>query len=89
MGSPRRTSGRPEGEGEALAASPMDTDLYSMGAHFCDCHPELVEEVVGHSARIETEGMSGYAEADGVEVDEAFGMLLTGLAVRYYTAVAG
>jgi hypothetical protein len=67
----------------------MDTDLYSMGAFFSDEHPELVEEVVDRSAEIERTGLSAYAAASGIDVEEAFGMLLTGLAVRYYKAVAG
>jgi len=67
----------------------MDTDLYSMGAFFSDQHPELVDEVIGRSAEIERTGLAAYAEASGIDVEEAFGMLLTGLAVRYYKAVAG
>ena len=31
------------GAGDAFVESLMDTDLYSMGAFFCDQHPELVE----------------------------------------------
>jgi hypothetical protein len=67
----------------------MDTDLYSMGAFFSDQHPELVDEVVERSTEIEGTGLSAYAAAAGIDVEEAFGMLLTGLAVRYYKAVAG
>ena len=67
----------------------MDTDLYSMGAFFCDQHPDLVEEVVARSAEIEKAGLSAYASAAAIDVEEAFDTLLTGLAVRYYTAVAG
>jgi hypothetical protein len=67
----------------------MDTDLYSMGAFFCDQHPELVDEVVARSVEIEDRGLAAYAEAGAIDVEEAFGMLLTGLAVRYYKAVAG
>ncbi len=67
----------------------MDTELYSMGAFFCDQHPELVDEVVERSAEIERRGLSAYAEAASIGVEEAFGTLLTGLAVRYYKAVAG
>lgn len=66
----------------------MDTDLYSMGAFFCDQHPELVEEIVATSAAIEERGLSGWAAAEEIGLEEAFGMLLTGLAVRYYKAVA-
>lgn len=67
----------------------MDTDLYSMGAYFSDQHPDLVEEVVARSAEIEERGLGAWAEQEGIEVEEAFGMLLTGLAVRYYKAVTG
>ena len=81
-------------EAAAAAADPfveslMDTDLYSMGAFFCDQHPQLIEEVVARSAEIEQAGLSAYAAASSIDVEEAFGMLLTGLSVRYYKAVAG
>jgi hypothetical protein len=74
---------------DAFIESLMDTDLYSMGAFFCDQHPELVDEVVRRSVAIEKQGLEGYAEAEGMSVEEGFKTLLTGLAVRYYTAVAG
>ncbi len=67
----------------------MDTDLYSMGAYFSDQHPDLVDEVLRRSAEIEQRGLGAWAEREGIEVEEAFGMLLTGLAVRYYKAVTG
>ena len=67
----------------------MDTDLYSMGAFFCDEHPGLIEEVVQRAEAIEAQGLEGWAEATGTPVEEAFRTLLTGLAVRYYKAVAG
>jgi len=67
----------------------MDTDLYSMGAYFCDRHPELVEEVVGRSVAIEQQGLEAFAASEGITVEEGFRTLLTGLAVRYYKAVAG
>ncbi len=75
--------------GDAFVESLMDTDLYSMGAFFCDQHPELVDEVVERSSEIERSGLNGYATSSGIDVEEAFGMLLTGLSVRYYKAVAG
>lgn len=78
----------PEGS-DSFVESLMDTDLYSMGAFFCDQHPELVDEVVDRSAEIERAGLSAYASTSGIDVEEAFGMLLTGLSVRYYKAVAG
>lgn len=77
------------GAEDAFVESLMDTDLYSMGAFFCDQHPDLVDEVVARSAEIEAGGLSGYAASSGIDVEEAFGMLLTGLSVRYYKAVAG
>jgi len=84
-------SGRREGGDEAagFVRSLMDTDLYSIGAFFCDEHPELVEEVVRRSGEIERTGLERYARAHGEPVERAFETLLTGLAVRYYKAVAG
>ncbi len=76
-------------EGTSFVESLMDTDLYSMGAFFCDQHPELIDEVVERSSEIERAGLSSYASSASIEVEEAFGMLLTGLSVRYYKAVAG
>jgi hypothetical protein len=80
---------RTEGVDDGFVESLMDTDLYSMGAFFCDQHPELVEEVIARSDEIERRGLSAYAAATSIDVEEAFGMLLTGLSVRYYKAVAG
>jgi hypothetical protein len=67
----------------------METDLYSMGAFFCDQNPELVDEVVARSEAIEGTGLERWSEDSGVPIEEAFRTLLTGLAVRYYKAVAG
>ena len=39
----------------------MDTELYSIGAYFCDEHPELVDEVVSRSEEIERAGLEEYA----------------------------
>ena len=75
--------------GDDFVASLMDTDLYSMGAFFCDQHPELIDEVVARSAEIEAAGWPPTRGEAAIDVEEAFGMLLTGLAVRYYKAVAG
>lgn len=74
---------------DSFIESLMDTDLYSMGAFFCDQHPDLVDEVVRRSVAIEDQGLEGFAEHEGVSVEEGFRTLLTGLAVRYYKAVAG
>ena len=76
-------------EGATFIESLMDTDLYSMGAFFCDQHPELVDEVVRRSVVIEEGGLQQYAKSEEVSVEETFRTLLTGLAVRYYKAVAG
>lgn len=77
------------GAESAFVESLMDTELYSMGAFFCDQHPELVDEIVERSGEIEGAGLQQWAERGGVEIEEAFGVLLTGLAVRYYKAVTG
>jgi hypothetical protein len=66
----------------------MDTSLYSMGAYFTDQHPDLVDEVIAQSEAIEDIGLRGYADENGLPLDECFNTLLTGLAVRYYKAVA-
>jgi hypothetical protein len=38
---------------------------------------------------IEEQGLRSYASSEGISVEEGFRTLLTGLAVRYYKAVAG
>jgi hypothetical protein len=67
----------------------MDTELYSIGAFFCDEHPDLVDEVVARSEAIERRGLEAYSRQSGGPIEESFETLLTGLAVRYYKAVAG
>ncbi len=67
----------------------MDTNLYSMGAFFSDQHPGLVDEVIERAEAIEQSGLRGYADEQGMSLEECFQTLLTGLAVRYYKAVAG
>jgi hypothetical protein len=74
--------------GDEFLESLMDTSLYSMGAYFSDRHPDLVDEVIGQADEIERRGLRGYAEDNGLAVEECFETLLTGLAVRYYKAVA-
>ncbi len=73
----------------AFVESLMDTELYSMGAYFCDEHPELVDDVMARSAEIESRGLERFATDAEISLEEAFGTLLTGLAVRYYKAVTG
>jgi hypothetical protein len=67
----------------------MDTSLYSMGAYFSDEHPDLVDEVIAQSEAIEADGLRRYSEQNEIGLEECFNTLLTGLAVRYYKAVAG
>ena len=67
----------------------METDLYSIGAFFCDQHPDLIDEVVERSEAIESRGLESWASETETPIDEGFRTLLTGLAVRYYKAVTG
>jgi len=83
-----RASTAAEEEEETFLESLMDTNLYSMGAYFSDQHPELVEQVIDQSEAIEQGGLRGYAEEHDLSIEECFQTLLTGLAVRYYKAVA-
>jgi hypothetical protein len=76
---------RPE---DAFIDELMDTSLYSMGAYFSDEHPDLVEEVIAQSEAIEARGLRSYSDQQGIPLEECFNTLLTGLAVRYYKAVA-
>ena len=75
------------GEGDFLA-SLTDTSLYSIGAYFADGHPDLVDDVIEQASDIEALGIARYAEEEGITLQSAFQTLVTGLAVRYYKAVA-
>jgi hypothetical protein len=75
-------------EADRFLESLMETSLYSMGAYFSDQHPDLVDEVVAQAEAIEQAGIRGYAEEHGLTPEACFETLLTGLAVRYYNAVA-
>jgi hypothetical protein len=77
------------GEADRFLESLADGSLYSMGAFFTDQHPELVDEVLAQAELIEDEGLRAYAREAGMSVEEAYETLMTGLAVRYYKAVAG
>jgi hypothetical protein len=70
-------------------ASLTDTELYSIGAFFSDRHPDLVDDVLAESEEIEALGLERWAEREGGGLEAAFQTLVTGLAVRYYKAVAG
>ena len=50
---------------DSFLESLMDTELYSIGAYFCDEHPDLVEEVVTRSEEIERRGLEAYSRAGG------------------------
>ena len=84
MAEPISTSGRSE-----FIDSLMETELYSIGAYFCDEHPDLVDEVIALSEEIERRGLEAYAGPGEATLEQTFETLLTGLAVRYYKAVAG
>jgi hypothetical protein len=74
---------------DSLIQSLMETDLYSIGAFFCDQHPQLVDEVVERSEAIESRGLESWATETETPIEVGLRTLLTGLAVRYYKAVAG
>lgn len=78
----------PGGAGDFLE-SLTDTSLYSIGAFFADRYPDLVEDVIAQAAEIEDLGLERWAAAEEIDVQRAFQTLITGLAVRYYKAVAG
>ena len=73
---------------DSFLESLMDTSLYSMGAYFSDEHPDLVDEVIAQSEAIERAGIRAYSEEHDLSAEACFESLLTGLAVRYYNAVA-
>ena len=66
-----------------------DSSLYSIGAYFSDRHPDLVDDVIADSEEIERIGLARWAEREGSGVESVFQTLVTGLAVRYFKAVAG
>jgi hypothetical protein len=74
---------------DSFIRSLMETDLYSIGAFFCDQHPQLVDEVVERSEAIESRGLESWATETETPIEEGLRTLLTGLAVRYYKAIAG
>lgn len=73
---------------DSFLESLMDTNLYSMGAYFSDQHPDLVDEVIEQSTAIEDLGIRRFADENGLTLEECFETMMTGLAVRYYKAVA-
>jgi hypothetical protein len=83
-----KTSKAATRDSDSFLESLMDNSLYSMGAFFSDEHPDLVGEVIAQSEAIEAAGIRDYADAHDMTAQECFETLLTGLAVRYYNAVA-
>ena len=79
---------RSKGDDAGFIESLMDTQLYSMGAYFSDQHPELVDDVIEQAELIEERGLRNYADETEISLEECFETLLTGLAVRYFKAVA-
>jgi len=76
------------GDADGFLRSLADGSLYSMGAYFSDRHPELVDEVIAQAEAIEKGGLRAYAKETGMPVEECYQTLMTGLAVRYFNAVA-
>ncbi len=76
-------------DGGAFLEALTDSALYSIGAHFTDRNPDLLDDVLAQSEEIEAAGLGVWAEREGVTVEVAFQTLVTGLAVRYFKAVAG
>lgn len=77
-------------EAEAdLLGSLTETGLYSIGAFFADRHPDLCDDVIAEAQAIEDLGLAAWAQRERTTLDHAFQTLVTGLAVRYYKAVAG
>ena len=73
---------------DSFLESLTDSSLYSMGAYFSDEHPDLVDEVIAQSEAIERTGIRAYADDHDLTVEACYETMLTGLAVRYYNAVA-
>lgn len=79
----------PAPEDGAFLEALTDSSLYSIGAYFSDRHPDLVDDVIADSEEIERIGLARWADREGADVEAAFQTLVTGLAVRYFKAVAG
>jgi hypothetical protein len=82
-------AGHRSGAADEFLQSLADGSLYSMGAFFSDQHPDLVDEVIAQAEAIEDHGLRRWADEADMAVEEAYETLMTGLAVRYYKAVAG
>ena len=73
---------------EELIDSISDSQLYSIGAYFCDSHPDLIDDVLKQSVEIERDGLSRWAKSEKVDEAVALQTLITGLSVRFSTALA-
>ena len=82
-------SGGPADAGLAQPDALTDTGLYAIGAYFADRHPDLCDDVIAEAQAIEDLGIEAWARREGATLDSAFQTLVTGLALRYYKAVAG
>ncbi len=63
--------------------------MYAIGAFFCDHYGELVDDVLADADAIERVGLRAWARAEGVSDGDAYEALVTGLSIRFYTALAG
>lgn len=63
--------------------------MYAIGAFFCDHYGELVDDVLADADAIERVGLRTWARTEGVSDDDAYEALVTGLSIRFYTALAG
>ena len=59
----------PTPDGGAFLEALTDSSLYSIGAYFCDRHPELVDDVLAESQDIEQVGLARWAEREGTEIE--------------------
>jgi hypothetical protein len=76
-------------ERDGLIDVASHSTMYAIGAYFCDRHPELVDDVLADADAIEREGLRSWSGAEAVPLQDAFETLVTGLAIRFYTALAG
>ena len=53
-----------------------------------DSHPDLIDDVLKQSVEIERDGLSSWAKREKVDEAVALQTLITGLSVRFYTALA-
>jgi hypothetical protein len=79
----------PDAPAAELLETLTETGLYAIGAYFADRHPDLCDDVIAEAQAIEDLGIAAWAQREDATVESAFQTLVTGLAVRYYKAVAG